>query len=197
MLGNLYQVYTKLRISDRTHPDAVDEDANHPVTKILESIEKRWLKTDQDLFIVCFFLNPFINPTLRNANNLTIAVLMGIIQWLYLCVFEVKDCPNDLMSQVYHYYTCEGVFSEDKWPISSLWTGLKELVCSTFIVRIICVYIIWQDGSIADPLRVWKIAPEENPLVKLAILIFSFVPNSASTECLFSSMGDIKTKKRN
>lgn len=87
-------------------------------------------------------------------------------------------------------------FSEDKWPISSLQTGLKELVC-TSIVQIICVYIIWQDGSIADPLHVWKIAPEENPLVKLSILIFSFVPNSTSTECLFSSMADIKTKKWN
>jgi hypothetical protein len=38
--------------------------------------------------------------------------------------------------------------------------------------------------------------PSENPLVKLAILLLSFVPNSASTERLFSKMGDIKTKKR-
>lgn len=73
-LGNLYQVYTKLRINDHTHPGAADEDADHLVTKILESIEKRWLKTDQDLFIACFFLNPFIDPALHNANNLTSGV---------------------------------------------------------------------------------------------------------------------------
>lgn len=32
--------------------------------------------------------------------------------------------------------------------------------------------------------------------MKLAIRILNFVPNSASTERIFSSMGDIKTKKR-
>jgi hypothetical protein len=36
----------------------------------------------------------------------------------------------------------------------------------------------------------------ENPLVKLAELVLSFVPNSASVERLFSSMGDTKSKKR-
>jgi hypothetical protein len=73
-------MYTKLRINDHTHPDAVEEDKDHPVMKILKSIEKRWLKIDQDLFITCFFLNPFINSALRNNNSLTVAVLMGIIQ---------------------------------------------------------------------------------------------------------------------
>ncbi|KAF8518136.1 hypothetical protein BU17DRAFT_48961 [Hysterangium stoloniferum] len=62
-----------------THPNATDEDESHPNTKILESIEKQWLKLDQDLFIACFFLNPFINPSLHNPNNLTVAILMGII----------------------------------------------------------------------------------------------------------------------
>ena len=53
-----------------------------------------------------------------------------------------------------------------------------------------------KDGS-TDPIRVWKILPSSNPLVQLAHLLFSFIPNSAETERLFSHMGDIKTKKRN
>lgn len=48
-----------------------------------------------------------------------------------------------------------------------------------------------------DPITIWKVLPSENPLVRLAILLLSFVPNSASTERLFTKMGDIKTKKRN
>jgi len=133
VLGNLYRVYTRLRVSDRTHPDAVEEDNSHPVTKILDSIEKRWLKLDQDLFITCFFLNPFINPSLRNANNLTVAVLMGIIRQLYICVFKVDQCPSDLMTEVYNYHTREGVYSNAKWPIEELRDSLKELVCELFI----------------------------------------------------------------
>jgi hypothetical protein len=100
------------------------------------------------------------------------------------------------MSQVYNYHTCKGVFSDAKWPISELKESLKELVC---IFLLMCMQIFNafnQDGS-NDPICVWKILDRQNPLVSLAILILSFVPNSASTERLFSSMGDIKTKKRN
>jgi hypothetical protein len=53
-----------------------------------------------------------------------------------------------------------------------------------------------QDGS-NDLICVWKILDRQNLLVTLTILILSFVPNSVSTEWLFSSMGDIKTKKQN
>jgi hypothetical protein len=192
----LYRIYTKCRINDRSHPDRAEEDIDHPVTSILDSIEKRWLKLEQDLFIACFFLNPFINPALRNSNNLTVAVLMGIIKRLYMRVFDTSECPNDLMSQVYNYHTREGVFSDAKWPISELKESLKELVRNSSLRCEQILNTFNQDGS-NDPIRVWKILDRQNPLVNLAILILSFVPNSASTERLFSSMGDIKTKKRN
>lgn len=53
-----------------------------------------------------------------------------------------------------------------------------------------------QDGS-TDTVRLWKLLPDNNPLVKLSILILSFILNSASVEQLFSNLGDIKTKKCN
>ena len=83
ILGNLYHIYTNLHICDRSSPDADDEDESHPVTRILESIKKQWLKVDQDLFLACFWLNPFVNPFLHNTDVLPVAVLMGIIQHLY------------------------------------------------------------------------------------------------------------------
>jgi hAT family C-terminal dimerisation region len=48
-----------------------------------------------------------------------------------------------------------------------------------------------------DLIELWRLLPTENPLVKLAIRLLSFVPSSASIERLFSLMGDTKTKKRN
>ena len=47
-----------------------------------------------------------------------------------------------------------------------------------------------------DFIELWWPLPTENPLVKLAIRLLSFVPSSASIEQLFSLMGDTKTKSR-
>lgn len=198
VLGNLYRVYKKLIIQDRSQPDVVEEDSDHPVTSILESIEKRWLKADQDLFIVCWFLNPFLDASLRNQNNLPLAVIMGIVRRMYERAFKISAEGSGLMSQVFDYAGCEKAFSETKWPLKDL-KSIKEFVGLLYLSVLICCLIILaqlQDGS-NDPVRVWRTLNVENPLVKLAILVLSFVPNSASTERIFSSMGDIKTKKRN
>jgi hypothetical protein len=111
VLGNLHCVYTKLLESEREQSSQSTED--HPVTRILQSIEKRWLNADQDLFIACFYLNPCINPPLRNRNNLPAAVLMGIIHRLYMRVFEAKECPGNLIPQILHYNGCTGPFSAE------------------------------------------------------------------------------------
>jgi hypothetical protein len=130
ILGNLYHIYTWLQIQDCTCPDAEDEDESHPVTSILKSIEKCWLKADQDLFIACLWLNLFISRSLINNNTLPVAVLMVIIQQLYLRVFDVTECPANLIPQINAYHTCEDMFLEDKWPIESLQEALKEVVCA-------------------------------------------------------------------
>lgn len=64
MLGKLYKVYKDMQSQDATWLDT----ELHPVTSILKSIEKRWAKTDQDLFIACLFLNPLIGPGIFNAE---------------------------------------------------------------------------------------------------------------------------------
>lgn len=48
-----------------------------------------------------------------------------------------------------------------------------------------------------DPVKLWNTVDPENPLAQLAKRVLSFCPSSASVERLFSSMGNIKTKKRN
>lgn len=132
VLGNLYRVYKKLVIQDRTKPDAVEEDRDHPITSILESIEKRWLKADQDLFIVCWFLNPFLDASLRNQNNLPLAVIMGIVRRMYERAFKISADGSGLMSQVFDYAGREKAFSEAKWPLKDL-KSVKEFVGLLFL----------------------------------------------------------------
>ncbi|KAL6303689.1 ribonuclease H-like domain-containing protein, partial [Sparassis latifolia] len=140
---------------------------------------------DQDLFITCLFLNPFINSSLLNGTTLSMTVIMGIIRRLYLRVFRTETSPEDLMRSVYEYHTCFGMFFAENWPLNDLKEGLKDEVCGIMI----------RDGT-CDPLRVWHILDKKNSLVKLADLVLSFVPSSATTERLFTKMGDTKTKKR-
>ena len=75
-LGRLYRDYMKLRIMDRSDVTEMSDDEDHPVNAIIDSIEKRWSKVDQDLFISAFYLNPFINRKLRNGTKLTLSVIM-------------------------------------------------------------------------------------------------------------------------
>lgn len=51
--------------------------------------------------------------------------------------------------------------------------------------------------SECDPIRLWELLDHNDPLAQLAIHLFSFIPNSASCERIFSTMGNIKTKRRN
>src|SRR5215813_11526507 len=67
LLANLYQVYTNIRRRDCTSAEWVGGEDEHPVSPIIESIEKRWEKADQDLFIAALFLNPFIKKSLVNG----------------------------------------------------------------------------------------------------------------------------------
>ncbi|KAG1832299.1 hypothetical protein F4604DRAFT_1862351, partial [Suillus subluteus] len=66
------------RVTDRSLSLAEDEDESHPVTSIIDSIEKRWKRADQDLFIIALFLNPLINPNVINSRVLPPGVLMEL-----------------------------------------------------------------------------------------------------------------------
>ncbi|KAG6806668.1 hypothetical protein H0H92_010455, partial [Tricholoma furcatifolium] len=141
------------RMNDRTFPTTSDEDMSHPLTSILESIEKRWLKCDQDLYLACFWLNPYINPNLRNDNALPIAVLFGIIKRLYSRILpDDAEGSQALIPEAYDYHNREGMFSEYKWPLASLKQAMQD-----------------PDGSI-NPIVVWKILNKSRPLVKALVL---------------------------
>ncbi|PCH34656.1 hypothetical protein WOLCODRAFT_155307 [Wolfiporia cocos MD-104 SS10] len=104
---------------------------------------------------------------------------MGITRRLYLHVFQLDVPLPDLIHEVYDYAERKNRYSPDCWPIEDLRRrrdNPSEVDCNV------------------DPISAWTIISQDSSLVKLAILVLSFVPNSASTERLFSSMGHTKTK---
>ena len=129
LLGQLRRIYIDIRCKDRTTPDAADEDEDHPVTTIINSIEKRWTKADQDLFIACVFLNPFIKTLLFNPQSMTLAMLLGILRRLYTRVFRVEQCPCEFMGEIMKYSQDKGIYSEQMWPFKELQGELKDKVC--------------------------------------------------------------------
>jgi len=115
-------------ISTSCSPLAEDEDESHPVTSIINSIEKRWERADQDLFITALFLNPLVNAKLFNSHVLPPGVLMGIARRLYARVFKLGDPPTGLVGQIYDYHRRTGIFAPAAWPIQDLKDSLKDEV---------------------------------------------------------------------
>jgi hypothetical protein len=120
LLGQLRRIYVDIQRKDRTTPDAADEDEGHPVTTIINSIEKRWTKADQDLFVACVFLNPFIKTSLFNPQSMTLAMLLRILRRLYTRVFRVEQCPREFMGEIMNYAQDKGIYSEQMWPFKEL-----------------------------------------------------------------------------
>src|SRR3954467_5110598 len=102
MLANLHRIYTQMMVNDRDG-NGEEEDDSHPVKTIIDSVEKRWAKVDQDLFISCFFLNPFISRSLLNASKVPLAYILGILRRLYLRVFDVTELPSKFMALAMQY----------------------------------------------------------------------------------------------
>jgi hypothetical protein len=116
----------KLRIMDRSDVTEMSDDEDHPVNAIIDSIEKRWSKVDQDLFISAFYLNPFINCKLRNGTKLTLLVIMGMIRRLYCRIFKSETSPPALLRDLISYENCRDMYSPDTWPLADLREALKK-----------------------------------------------------------------------
>jgi hypothetical protein len=128
LLGQLRRVYVDIRCKDRSSPDALDEDDDHPVTTIINSIEKRWSKADQDLFIACVFLNPFIKTSLFNPQSMTLAMILGMLRRLYTRVSRVDECPREFMGEIMNYAQSKGIYGDQMWPIKELQDEVKDKV---------------------------------------------------------------------
>ncbi|KIY49894.1 hypothetical protein FISHEDRAFT_31177, partial [Fistulina hepatica ATCC 64428] len=178
--GYLMMVYTK-------RAEFHDRDP-HALQVILASIERRWAKSDQDVFIAAVLLNPFI----RASPFASIPERFGLANVYLLLVhlferFFMTPAPSVLLTEVQDYFAESGQFSALQPMIHS-----QEALCAN-------------ENVSPDPYGTWDMfrlsttggMQNPPPLVRLALHIFSIVANSASCERLFSVFGHILTKTRN
>lgn len=123
----MYRMYHEISATEGTI------DGLHPVSVILESIEKQWAKADQDLFITCLFLNPFFRAQLFNVNMIPLAVLIGIVHHLYCHIFKLEQAPSILTVQVMEYYSSQKQFLEDAWGVDMVRQAYMDEVCVLFL----------------------------------------------------------------
>ncbi|KAH9162790.1 ribonuclease H-like domain-containing protein [Lactarius sanguifluus] len=170
--GFLYIRYSKLLEAE----DIKARDA------ILESIERRWLKTDQDVFVAGVLLNPFHKARpFRAAPFSTVAGLYNLLHRLWRR-FYYMDPPTELYIEYKAYISGTGDFQ----AMHNFMDGMQKSA--------------EKEGTKLDPLEVWDAISHPDhqltPLAQLAHRILSICPNSASVERLWSVFGTILTKLR-
>ncbi|KAH9165148.1 hypothetical protein EDB89DRAFT_2077183 [Lactarius sanguifluus] len=170
--GFLYIQYSKLlEVEDIKAHDA-----------ILESIERRWLKTDQDIFVAGVLLNPFHKARpFRAAPFLTVAGLYNLLHRLWRR-FYYMDPPTELYIEYKAYISGTGHFQ----AMHNIMDAMKKSA--------------EKEGTKLNLLEVWGAMSHADhpltPLAQMARRILSICPNSASVEHLWSVFGTILTRLR-
>lgn len=97
---------------------------------LLASIQKRWLKTDQDSFILAVILNPYIPTTLFKKSNTyaTSAGVYGLVRRLWARFFPRRH-DSDLFDAALQYYDKEGIFTDDAMLLEDRLAAAKNQVC--------------------------------------------------------------------
>ncbi|KAF6757724.1 hypothetical protein DFP72DRAFT_759455, partial [Ephemerocybe angulata] len=164
------------------------------------SIERRWGKTDQELFILAVFLNPYIWAKFFNTDHLSFMTLFHIARRAVLQLTRNNLISDpDFLKAFTDYYHARSDFSKDAMCLDSYAEvydngspdGLTYLLTLYGKSRSIDIMQVWQGQ------RVRTTVHGRSALIDLALRVLSIVPNSASTECLFSMFGSTHTKHCN
>ncbi|KAJ3899457.1 hypothetical protein F5879DRAFT_810857, partial [Lentinula edodes] len=101
---------------------------------VLRSLETRWHKSDQEVFITAVLLNPFIHspfsPKLPYFNR---AGLLTLLTHLYNHFFGSEDVAVDIFRNLNDYYNSQGVFSGVKQLQAVLIDSAIKQVCTMFL----------------------------------------------------------------
>ncbi|KAF8969027.1 ribonuclease H-like domain-containing protein, partial [Flammula alnicola] len=174
-LANLFCIYTNGKIDDQS------------CQGILTSLEKCWVKADQDIFILAVFFNPYIHHEMFSPSVLPERNLLETVKHIFEQVYSRKP-DIYLMMAFTDYWRKKGEFAFDK-------TELEE------------VTQMFSDSNLPlDLVFLWKWINTQkenkppmgrNSLTKLAIHILSVIANSAGCEHSFSIFGNIHMKTQN
>jgi hypothetical protein len=100
ILGNLFCIYSDHKLDPQSH------------ISILGSLETRWAKADQDVFILAVFLNPYIHQQAFNHMALTHAKLYDMAVQVLKRIFS-ETANLDFLTAFKSYYEGSGDFSDE------------------------------------------------------------------------------------
>lgn len=94
-----------------TYNQLTDAEDYHACKVIIRSIEMRWAKADQEVFIAAVILNPFIKTTpFSTLPFLTVGGIHVMLQRLWSRFFPDIMAPDELSDQITDYLDGTGIF---------------------------------------------------------------------------------------
>ncbi|QRV77917.1 hypothetical protein RhiJN_05932 [Ceratobasidium sp. AG-Ba] len=174
-LGNLFRLFNVSQID--------------PLVRacILASLELRWSKSDQDVFILAVFFNPYIRALLFNPHNPAFCIngLYTTVKRVFERVFKTS-AGSGLFEAYVDYFNWRNEFSREAWHLDEyarMYTDEGKSVNLT---------VLW--AALPYP---GTINTGRNQFAHLARLVVCIVANSANVERLFSRMNYTHGKRRN
>lgn len=122
-LGNLYRIYSTC--------SGIDSDITD---QIQGSLEKRWAKADQDIFILAVFFNPYIRSRIFKPAALSESQLYGIVERVFKR-FYGQDGDIALLKAFNDYIKGGGEFSQEEMNLERIRDMFQDDVCFNFTDR--------------------------------------------------------------
>ncbi|KAF9041599.1 ribonuclease H-like domain-containing protein [Panaeolus papilionaceus] len=179
-LDKVLLTFAALYITYLSLSDAEDREVK---ASLLESIERRWDQSDQEVFIAAVIINPFLrtSPFKKDATLISTGAVYQLFSNLWKRFYN-EDPPESLYEETGDYLRGTGCFS----TLDSVITAFKNRAKAK--------------EETPSPLDLYSDITIPNqppcPLIKLALHLLYICPNSASCERLFSTFGLILTKLR-
>ncbi|KAF9037773.1 ribonuclease H-like domain-containing protein [Panaeolus papilionaceus] len=179
-LDEVLLTFAALYITYLSLSDAEDREVK---ASLLESIERRWDQSDQEVFIAAVIINPFLrtSPFKKDATLISTGAVYQLFSNLWKRFYN-EDPPESLYEETGDYLRGTGCFS----TLDSVITAFKNRAKAK--------------EETPSPLDLYSDITIPNqppcPLIKLALHLLYICPNSASCERLFSTFGLILTKLR-
>jgi hypothetical protein len=187
-LGNLYRIFSDPKLDDALR------DGVHA------SLEKRWAKADQDVFIACVVMNPYIRDRCftRAIPELTCVGLYVIVKRVSERILR-KPMGNAFYEAFMDYLQESNEFSSAWMQLNTL-SELAKANVSGIPVMLLQHCLTSSQKQEVDLIKAWQgvstTGSARNEIVEFAIRILSVVANSAGCERTFSDFGIIHSKRR-
>jgi hypothetical protein len=130
-LANLYRMYSQEK--------SLDEGVRKC---LLESIKKRWAKTDQDSFILGVILNPYIRTSLfkPESSYSTLEGVHSLVKRMWERFFPDQEYDDNSGNVIKEYYNRNGEFSDKKMLLDVHKKNAKNVRALAFPAKLLLIF---------------------------------------------------------